>query len=150
MLSTTFHSFQFTSECNSLCRFWSIKFSVIWVLGSGKILRRAFWLLGSFVTLECIQQLRQSTFSREFAPLGDALLHFFSFERTSVVHGCCFGGFFATGFAVDSVKVQGNNLGNFSKSFQACLWFCTEELKCKGFASLSVWNFSCYCGVFCM
>ena len=74
------------------------------------------------MTLECSQQLRQGAFSRGFAPLGD-VFHFCSVERVSVVRGWFFGVFCfcATGFVVDSVKVQGNKLSNPSKSFQAYL-----------------------------
>lgn len=118
-----FQSFHFISECNSPCKFWSIKFSIIWVSGSGKILRRALWLLGSFVTLECIQQLRQGAFSRVCTP-GRCVASFLQFWETLMAVREWFfwcSVCFPTGFVFASVEVQGNKLGNPSKSFQASL-----------------------------
>lgn len=109
MFSMMFQSSQLISECNSLCRFWSIKFSVIWVLGLGKILRRAFDCLDHLWHLNVFSNWDKALWADSLHPwemsylisliLRDFVLWFF---------------FFLTGF-VGSVKVEWNKLDNPSK-----------------------------------
>lgn len=119
MFSMMFHSSQLVSECNSLCRFWSIKFSVIWVLGLGKILRRAFDCLGHLWHLNVFSNWDKALWADSLHPWDMSFLHPWDMSylislvlRDLVLWFCCF--FFLTEF-VGSVKVAWNKLDNPSK-----------------------------------
>lgn len=142
MFSMMFHSSQLISECNSLCRFWTIKFSVIWVLGLGKILRRAFDCLDHLWHLNVFSNWDKALSADSLHPWD--MCYFISLVLRDFVLWLfrCFGFFF---FWLDLLVLWRYR----GKTWSTLLWRTRLlGVKCKGFASFSVWNFFCYCKIF--
>lgn len=92
------------------------------------------------MTLECVQQLRQGTSSRQFAPLG--MCYFVSLILSDFV--LCFGYFFKIEF-VDSVKVQGTCTCTNLITHQNLVLHRRVEM--QRFCFILKQIFLCYCGI---